>query len=172
MLSRYFARAAPQLIRQSRRTIVQSVEHIKQKEKLTVDPKRIYCIDPFCTVEEAAKKLTTLNISCLIVAKGNDVVGIMTERDIVKLLGNQGEDFNLKHPVAGFMTKAEDIFSFKYSEKTLQKVLTEMEKLNIRHIPTTKKDKIVGIISIRDANEQVIQLLNNENSELRFSLSF
>jgi len=124
------------------------------------------------TIEEAAAKLTELNIGCLMVVEKNKVVGLMTERDVIKVAGQQGENFDLRMPVAGFMTKAEDIFSFKYSEKTLKGVLTEMERLNIRHIPTTKGNKVIGIVSIRDVNEKVIGLLQQEQSEMRYYFAF
>jgi len=172
MFSRFAARTRTQLFRHNTRTLVQSKDFLKHKDKLTVDPKKIHTIDPLCTVQEAATQLTKFNISCLIVAKGNEVVGLMTERDVIKCMGRHGENFDLKIRVTAIMTKQEDIFSFKYTEKTLKGVLTEMERLNIRHIPTTKKNEIIGIISMRDVNEKVVELLKQENSEMRFYFAF
>ena len=74
------------------------------------------------------------------------VVGIVSERDIVRALAEAGPGA-LKHPVADFMTP-----NVLYGEpgETVDKLLSRMTDRRIRHLPICKNERLVGIVSIGD----------------------
>merc|ERR550525_704210 len=63
--------------------------------------------------------MTEKNIGCLMITENNKVVGLITERDIIRVLGKQGEGYDPQTPVGSFMTPAEKLMTLKPSD-TLQ----------------------------------------------------
>ena len=71
--------------------------------------------------------------------------GVLSERDIVRAVAN-GEDVD--------DVRAEDVMAVDVVTIGLDATVTEaadvMEAGNIRHLPVTDDDKVVGMVSIRD----------------------
>lgn len=103
------------------------------------------------TVETALKLLKAENIGALVVkdvcrTEGNTVVGIISERDVVRGLVDQGPGI-LKQPVAALMTR--NPITCVPSDP-MERVLTLMDEHSIRHIPVLDGFTLVGVVSVRD----------------------
>ncbi|HXF92238.1 MAG TPA: CBS domain-containing protein [Nitrospiraceae bacterium] len=107
------------------------------------DPKRI----PYTTsVREAAKKMRDERIGSLLVEKNGDLVGIVTDTDVVRRAVAGGADLNTL-TVQDIMTSP--IATIEVM-RTVQDAHDMMGDLGVRHLGVTEQGKLVGLISVRD----------------------
>jgi CBS domain-containing protein len=111
----------------------------KSQSLLTVGP------DEF--VLAAIRKLSEHNKGALPVCNDKDeLVGIITERDIIRKCFAGGDDFTNKK-IMDIMTKQVAIATL---DDDLDYAINTMKKEKIRHLPIAEGKKVLGIISMRD----------------------
>ncbi len=99
------------------------------------------------TVEEATRQLRELHVGALVAVDENGkIAGVFSERDLVRAIHTVGVSA-LNKPVDGFMTRAVVTAG---CEDTLEDLMERMTSRRIRHLPVTKDDELVGIVSIGD----------------------
>ncbi|MEM1361976.1 MAG: CBS domain-containing protein [Pseudomonadota bacterium] len=99
------------------------------------------------TLQEAINALKTHKIGAIVVMEEGAVVGILSERDAVRVLGESGAEA-LTMPVSQVMTP--DPVTCGPSDPLL-KVLKAMSEGGFRHMPVADvTGKLLGLISIRD----------------------
>jgi CBS domain-containing protein len=99
------------------------------------------------TFADVAKIMRSNGISSVIVLeKGNKLGGILTERDVVNLVAAGGDPGSVK--VAQGMTRRH--LETIGPKADIAEAADQMVSLNIRHLPVVEKDRVVGIVSIRD----------------------
>ncbi|MBI5651813.1 MAG: CBS domain-containing protein [Chloroflexi bacterium] len=107
---------------------------------------RVVTIHPDRSLKDAVGLLAQHNIGALVVVIGLDeVVGILSERDIVRaavhndnVLGLSVQQIMTKHVVTGS------------PNDDLKSVMNTMTEKQFRHLPIVEQGKLVGIVSIRD----------------------
>lgn len=120
-------------------------------------------ISPDASIADAAKLLSEHRIGAVIVNKGDaSVMGILSERDIVRELGRRGE-ICLKDKVADLMTQ--NVKSCGPGD-TAVSVLERMTEGRFRHMPVVENDALAGVISIGDVVKARIEEVEHENSAL------
>jgi CBS domain-containing protein len=123
-------------------------------------------------IHSASRKMYENNIGSVIVVnneKSKRAVGIITERDIVRILG-QMEPWLLSSPLSTLMSKPLITIT---SNGSLRDVIQTMYSKNIRRLPIVsckeKSDQIVGIITDKDIfrvlmkNQNLVQSLLTDN---------
>lgn len=123
----------------------------------------VLTIGPDAPVSEAAKTLSERRIGSLVVTDAGAVVGILSERDIVRGLSQCGASV-LTQPVRALMT--EKVESCTRSE-TIDTVMRKMTDGRFRHMPVMEGGKLVGVISIGDVVKHRIADLQHEAETLR-----
>ena len=98
------------------------------------------------SVRKAAKLMRDDRVGSLLVEKNGEVVGIVTETDIVRRAVAQGSDLS-KMTVQGIMTTP--IASIE-SNRTIQDAHDMMGDLGVRHLGVTAGGMLVGLVSVRD----------------------
>jgi CBS domain-containing protein len=99
------------------------------------------------TLREASERLARENIGALVVLdEGGRIEGILSERDIVRAIANQGAHA-LSHPIGDYMTRAVVTCSPNDTAEDLMRVMT-LQRL--RHLPVLEGQKLAGIVSIGD----------------------
>jgi signal-transduction protein with cAMP-binding, CBS, and nucleotidyltransferase domain len=98
------------------------------------------------SVREAAKRMRDERIGSLFVEKNGDLVGIITETDVVRRAVAEGIDLG-KATVNSIMTTP--ILTIE-ATRTVQDAHDMMGDLGVRHLGVTNKGKLVGLISVRD----------------------
>ena len=122
-----------------------------------------YTIDQSANIKEAASKLAEFNIGAMPVMDGKDnIVGIISERDLSKSLTK--EPLDLDSGISSIMTKA--IISCDL-EISVSELMETMTKHKIRHMPIIDNHKLVGIVSIGDVFNHVIEKYEAENDSMR-----
>jgi len=124
---------------------------IKISEWMT---KSVITSQPQDSISDASKKMIKNDIGCLIVVnKNGKLIGILTERDILRSLVKKKMDIkNLK--VKDAMSKKVKTTP-KYSN--ILKVLKIMKTGKFRDLPIVHKGDVVGIITSKD----LIRMLSN-----------
>lgn len=112
-------------------------------EIMTTD---LLIIDERETLGLAASKMNKRNIGSALVKSKDQVVGILTERDVLKSFTHEGKDVSNK-PVAEFMTR-----NFKYltPSATIEEAESIMNTGAFRHLPIMQDDRVVGLVSSKD----------------------
>ncbi len=107
---------------------------------------------PSDTILEAAKKMYENNVgSVLVVNEEGKLLGIFTERDLVRAVA---KGVSLDTPLEQVMTKKLITASL---DEALPLIASKMVENNIRHIPVVDKEgKLLGIISIRKVLRHVL----------------
>lgn len=106
----------------------------------------VFTVTPGDTVASVAALLHSRRVGALVVLDAERVVGIVSERDIVRAMA-EGGGACLPRPVSDFMTK--DVL-FAQPGETVDSLLTRMTDRRIRHLPVCLKERLVGIVSIGD----------------------
>lgn len=108
--------------------------------------KPVQKIDENLTVQEAAEIMGKRRIGALLVTKGNNDVGIITERDIMSKIIAEKRDLE--------KVKVNEIVSKPLitvdKDTDAEKVIEIMVEKRVRRIIVTDKDEIVGIFSTSD----------------------
>ncbi len=105
------------------------------------------------TIEVAAEMMKKNRIGSLVVVKGDEPVGIVTERDIAYKLVAEGKGGDAK--VGEVMSK--DLKTVG-EDKSLQDAAKLMAAHIIRRLPVVKNGKLVGIVAMED-------IMKSETSE-------
>lgn len=127
-------------------------------------PHRLITVAPDDTLQQAAEVLARERIGALLVLKPNgDIAGIMSERDIVRAVGQKGTEV-LSRPVAELMTKEVICCA---PEDTVDQVMATMTEKRFRHLPVRHGGRIVAMISIGDVVKQKVEEAEAESQSLR-----
>ena len=116
------------------------------------------------TLSEAVAALRDHGIGALVIsADGNNIDGILSERDVVRSIASHGDD-TMHLTVGSAMSSNVITCAPADSIDTLMEMMTERR---IRHLPVLALDgAIAGIISIGDVVKYRLVELENENSQL------
>ncbi len=110
------------------------------------------------SVQDAAKLMFENKIGSVLVVDDEGVLkGIITERDLVYIVASGKNIVASKYPVWQAMT--EDPITIE-PEDPITRAIAIMKEANIRHLPVVDKDKKpIGVISIRDVVNYIIELI-------------
>ena len=120
-------------------------------------------IDSAAPLAQAVVDLADKRIGALVVTQGGSVVGVFSERDLVKCLGKRGAAA-LDEPVSAAMSAP------AISAEPTTPVLTAlalMTQKRFRHLPVMIGGKLVGIVSIGDLVKFRIDSIEHEADALR-----
>ena len=114
-------------------------------------------------VSDALKLLIDHNIGALPVVCGEQVVGVYSERDVVKSCYQQGGDF-LSRSLQDMMSN--DVVTVR-PEQSLDDALVLMRDNSIRHLPVVDENKMVGFLSVRDLMHAKLDYANKKAEFLK-----
>lgn len=124
----------------------------------------VVTIEPHRTVHEAILSLVANNIgSLLVVGAGHQLVGIFTERDILREVAERANQ--LKDTAVGDVMTRNVIIGVPGD--TVDYVMGIMTQNRIRHLPVMEGEELVGIVSIGDVVNTHLHQAQFENRMLR-----
>ena len=133
-------------------------------EKLAQRP--VVTVAPDALVAEAVALLQRHHIGALpVVDKDRSLAGILSERDIVRALADPSwQDGLVKRPVSDLMTVAVITCQTGDSASSL---MEQMTSHRIRHIPIMQANRLVGMVSIGDVVNRMIEKYQAESEQMR-----
>lgn len=131
---------------------------------LTEKGSSVVTVQPERTLDEAIHLLAEKSIGALIVTdEAETVVGIISERDIMRALAHQGAAA-LDAPISHHMTSA--VVTCQ-RETTNEQIMQLMTDGRFRHIPVCDHGKLVGLVSIGDVVKRRLVTLEAEHRAMR-----
>ena len=121
------------------------------------------CIGPQASVREAAQLMTEHDCGSVLVMEGERLVGIFTERDLVKAVAGQGAA-SLQQSVSVAMTK--NVIRCQHNSTTDQ-LMEIMTGGRFRHVPVEENGRLAGIISIGDVVKARIGEIEAEAEQIK-----
>jgi len=119
---------------------------------------------PHRTMQEAAALLAEKGIGAVIVTGGdNEVLGILSERDIVRAIGRHGVGA-LQDSVSKYMTSK--VVTAQMDE-AVDHLMEQMTAGRFRHLPVIQNGKLAGVVSIGDVVKFRIDAIESEHRALR-----
>lgn len=120
-------------------------------------------ITPETSVSGLLNELAANNIGAMVVVSSDGLVGIVSERDVVRKLHEHGVDL-LRLPVSEIMTT---FVATCAPGDTVDHLTAMMTTKRVRHIPVLDNDRLVGIVSIGDIVKQRMEELETEQRALQ-----
>jgi CBS domain-containing protein len=120
-------------------------------------------IAPAASVAEAIRTMHRHRVGSVIVPSGGEPVGILTERDVIRLFAEGKTDFE-QLPVQDCMTTG---LMLGKPDDHVDEVLALMTEKRFRHLPVVQDGQIVGVISIGDLVKAKLQEAAEEVRVLR-----
>jgi len=115
------------------------------------------------TVSAVSALLHARKVGALVVVDAGQVVGIVSERDVVRAVAEKGAAA-LDRPISSCMTS--DVL-FARPQETVDALLERMTDRRVRHLPVCEDDRLLGIVSIGDLVKHKISEVEAEASTLK-----
>jgi len=130
-------------------------------EILATQKREVQTIGPDATVLDAIRKMVRQNIGSILVAEGDSILGIFTERDYLRriVLENRTSKSTAVREVMTPKLVCVD------PERSVEDCLAIVTQERIRHLPVLEKGRLVGIVSIGD----LVKFLSKQQAtEIRY----
>lgn len=122
----------------------------------------VVTINPDATVHELLAGLAEQNIGAMVVMGAEGIVGIVSERDVVRQLHTHGASV-LSRPVSKIMTTG---LATCAKSDTVDSISVLMTKNRVRHVPVLDGTKLIGIVSIGDLVKTRMEELEAQQQQL------
>lgn len=108
-------------------------------------------VEPAEAIRDVAQRMVERNLGAVLVLDGGRLVGIMTERDIMRAVaaGLHGDAV-----VGEYMSKDPETIE---PDDTIQHAAVLMIHGGFRHLPVVERGNVVGILSIRDLTRVALE---------------
>jgi CBS domain-containing protein len=120
--------------------------------------RHLLTVDPGASLRRAAKVMTERGVGCAVVVEKEKVAGIVTERDILRAVAD--DKIMDDATVDDVMTR--DVVSGAPGWEIVRAVKT-MTEGGFRHLLVMEMDDPVGIVSLRDLMDSMVELVQDED---------
>lgn len=111
----------------------------------------VYTVPPDATVSQAVRLMNDHGIGALVVVRDRSIVGMFTERDVLRRVVDTARDPNTTR-VAAVMTA--NVIAASPSMR-VEQAMRLMTDRRFRHLPVLAGDELIGMVSIGDLNRWV-----------------
>ncbi|WP_135209663.1 CBS domain-containing protein [Vitreimonas flagellata] len=124
----------------------------------------VHTLSAEASLHHAAQELNTRKVGALVVIDlEGELVGVVSERDIVREVAKRGADA-MQETVGAVMTRKVITAGM---DETIDECLERMTDRRIRHLPVIDAGKLVGIISIGDLVKHRIAAVEAEAAAMQ-----
>jgi CBS domain-containing protein len=121
---------------------------------------RLVQVPPDVTVQEAIGRMAEANVGSVAVTEGSRLVGIFTERDVLRLASERARLDDVK--IGDVMTT--DLVTVS-AEDDIVAAARVMGERRIRHLPVVQGENLLGIVGIRDVLAALTEVLWRTHDE-------
>jgi CBS domain-containing protein len=128
----------------------------------------VFTLTSDVTLESAARELHTRKVGALVVLDdAGAVVGVLSERDVVREVARRGEKA-LGDRVSAAMSRS---VITAHGQETIDEGLARMTDRRVRHLPVVEDGRLLGIISIGDLVKHKIAAAEAESAAMQAYIS-
>jgi CBS domain-containing protein len=124
-----------------------------------------YTVEGSQSVLDVARFMVERNIGAVPVLEHGKLVGIFSERDIMKRVLVEGKDPR-KEKVADVMTPNPLVVT---ADESFEKCMLLMKQHGFRHLPIVEEHKLIGLLSLRDL---LLHEVNEKDGEMRMMRAY
>jgi CBS domain-containing protein len=131
---------------------------------LTAKGRDVVTIEPGASLAAAAEVLAKKRIGAVVILGADHrIVGILSERDIVRSIAERGADA-LGEPVSVAMTRT---VSTCNEAETVSSIMERMSAGKFRHMPVIGQGRLVGMVSIGDVVKHRLHAMERDSAAMR-----
>jgi CBS domain-containing protein len=131
---------------------------------LAAKGREVVSVEPNATLSAAVALLAAKRIGAvLVLGVDHRIVGILSERDIVRALAERGAGA-LDEPVSRVMTRK---VSTCTEGETIASIMERMTEGKFRHVPVVEQGRLVGMVSIGDVVKQRVAEMERDSAAMR-----
>jgi CBS domain-containing protein len=131
---------------------------------LTAKGRDVVTIEPGASLAAAAEVLAKKRIGAVVILGADHrIVGILSERDIVRSIAERGADA-LGKPVSVAMTRT---VSTCNEAETVSSIMERMSAGKFRHMPVIGQGRLVGMVSIGDVVKHRLHAMERDSAAMR-----
>ena len=128
-----------------------------------ISKKKCFTLSETDTIKIASQYIHEKKVGCMpVLGKKNNVIGMISERDLSRFIYT--ERFNINLSITEIMSKNLITCDLNTSVTELMEMMTEKK---IRHVLIMESSKLLGIVSIGDVVNHLIDKYKEENKNLR-----
>lgn len=127
--------------------------NIEADSVMVLCPAEPVSVAPTTPICDVVKLLAERNIGCVLVVLDDALVGVFTERDLLRRVGTRFSEL-ANEPIARFMTSAPETLS---SNDSVALALNRMAVGDFRHLPIEDGEHVIGVTGVRDVLEYLAQ---------------
>jgi CBS domain-containing protein len=124
-----------------------AIDILRQKSNQAV-----YTVSSSTPILEAIQTMAERNVGALIVTEGHHIIGVVSERDILRRLAAMGPDAT-RGEVADIMTSPVMYVPPGHSSEECMALMTDSR---LRHLPVVDGGRLLGVVSIGDLVKDTI----------------
>jgi CBS domain-containing protein len=121
---------------------------------------RVVTVKPDDSVQLAIARMLEENVGSVAVCDGDRLVGIFTERDVMRLAGENSELHDVR--VGDVMTRGVVTLA---PDDGVTDAAELMAQRRIRHLPVVQDGNVLGIVGMRDVARSLLELVWREHDE-------
>lgn len=132
------------------------------EEILQHKPKDMICVSEDTSIAAAARLMNANHIGSILVKRGGEIVGIWTERDLLRDSLKEGFDIH-KNTVGEFMSKQLQSAS---ATETVYGLMDKFLGRRMRHLLIEKEGRYIGLLSVGDVMRAMLSAKDDELKRL------
>lgn len=123
----------------------------------------VFSMPPQATLQEVSEELSRRKVGAVVILDGEELVGILSERDIVRTIARKGARA-LELPATAAMTAK--VETCRLDDKAVD-VMARMSASRFRHMPVVEDGRLIGLVSIGDVVKRRIDEALQERDEIK-----
>lgn len=133
------------------------------RDILTIKGSEICAVSPTQTIADAIALMVQYDVGSLVVRQDGVMMGLLTERDVLRRLNERGDSV-VTQPVSAMMV-TEPIIG--HPDDTVDYVRGVMTENRVSHLPVMEGENLLGVISFHDVARACLNAADFENQLLK-----
>jgi len=121
----------------------------------------VISLPPETPLQTIVKEMVEKRFSCIVISQNQSPIGIVTERDLVKILNQEAQDIDLSLPVVNFMSSP--VLSINVNGSLFDAIVISQAE-HVRHLPVVdENENMVGLVTQSNLTNAYFQVIEAQS---------